>query len=248
MVDVLHTIDQGLSSHVVANVLWFIFVLRAALGGNTYADRIKLAADNLKAWYKKNKCSSKLQGKLTQERLRKDGDWPKLSAKAAATRHLASYALYVMQTFGQFASLDVFRREHDTLALGVCQLLVRFYEILELNSMFLTDADKVELPNLANQLMGMYSKLAVMCADRQLRLWKVSPKMHLFLHLCIEQAVACGNPRFYWTYGDEDLVGILIGVAEGVHPSTLAISVLTKWLHCVFDELLIDPYVDPRDF
>ena len=48
-----------------------------------------------------------------------------------------------------------------------------------------------------------------------------------------------GNPRFYWCYGDGDLVGQLIDIAKGVHPSTLAVSVLFKWVICVFDELLI---------
>ena len=48
-----------------------------------------------------------------------------------------------------------------------------------------------------------------------------------------------GNPRYYWTYGDEDLVGRLVSIAEGVHISTLAVSVLSKWIHVVWDDFLL---------
>ena len=49
-----------------------------------------------------------------------------------------------------------------------------------------------------------------------------------------------GNPRFFWTYGDEDLVKWMIQIAEGVHPATLAASVLGKWLWCIFDQFLVN--------
>ena len=49
-----------------------------------------------------------------------------------------------------------------------------------------------------------------------------------------------GNPRFFWTYGDEDLVKWMIQIAEGVHPATLKASVLGKWLWCIFDQLLVN--------
>jgi hypothetical protein len=148
-----------------------------------------------------------------------------------------------MQSFGQFASPDAWVKRHDTLALGVCQLLVRFYVILDSQSQFLAEGARVELPTLGNQLMMMYSQLSDMCFSEYARLghrlWKTSPKMHLFLHLCIWQAPLYGNPRYYWTYGDEDLVGRLVTIAETVHPNTLAVSVLAKWLHVVWDEVLL---------
>ena len=53
-----------------------------------------------------------------------------------------------------------------------------------------------------------------------------------------------GNPRYFWTYSDEDLVRIMVGIAESVHPTTLPISVLSKWLWCVYDQLLVDPDMD----
>ena len=66
------------------------------------------------------------------------------------------------------------------------------------------------------------------------KLWKFSPKHHLFLHLCEVQAVQYGNPRFYWVYADEDVVGRLIEVAETCHPWTMPGTALFKWLICSF--------------
>ena len=38
------------------------------------------------------------------------------------------------------------------------------------------------------------------------------------------------NPRGYWIYADEDLVGTIVEVSSSCHPSTLAPVSLTKWL------------------
>ena len=120
-------------------------------------------------------------------------------------------------------------------------MLVRFCHILQDEANFISEAPRAELPGLANQLMSFYSQLADMAFTANYKLWKVSPKMHLFMHLCLHQAIFYGNPRYYWTYGDEDLVGRLISIAEGLHPTTLTVSILMKWVHAVCcDTLLSD--------
>ena len=242
MVDVLHTIDLGLSSHVVGNVIWWLAIVCSVFGGTTQAEKMALCHAHMKKWYRSTKCPHRLRGKLTVERVRTTAaQWPQLSAKAASTRCLAPYALHLMQKFGVFDGPDVYRRRHDTLALGVCQLLVRFYHILQDEANFISEVSRAELPGLANQLMSFYSQLADMGFTGNYKLWKASPKMHLFMHLCLHQAIFNGNPRYYWTYGDEDLVGRLISIAEGLHPSTFSVSILMKWVHAVCcDTLLSD--------
>ena len=242
MVDPLHCVDQGVALNITANIIWIIAVLRNSFGGSTYASRIKNCAADLKRWYKENP-GYRLQGDLTQERVRPSGDWPKLRAKAAQTRHLARYALYLMQTYAQLESVDDFVRVHDQLALGCAQLLVQYYDLMNANSVHLSVATQIQFAQIGNQMGILYSRLASLCFDRGQRLWKLSPKCHMFVHMLVDQ-ISFGNPRFWWTYGDEDLVRILIGVADSVHPKTLAISVLCKWLWCVFDQLVIDPDVD----
>ena len=81
----------------------------------------------------------------------------------------------------------------------------------------------------------MYSTLSRRALDAGLKLWKMNPKLHLWEHLTEHQAVKFGNPRYYSTYADEDLVGKMIEVAQSVHPKTLACNVIFKWLHICFD-------------
>ena len=61
------------------------------------------------------------------------------------------------------------------------------------------------------------------------------PKAHLFQHLCEWQAVELGNPKFYWVYADEDLVGHMIEVGRSCHPTTVATTALFEWLLLAFD-------------
>ena len=42
------------------------------------------------------------------------------------------------------------------------------------------------------------------------------------------------NPKTYWCYADEDLVGQLITIGESCHPTTLAPVGLAKWVAGAF--------------
>ena len=45
-----------------------------------------------------------------------------------------------------------------------------------------------------------------------------------------KKALTLGDPRFWWTYGDEDLQRIMKQIAVRCHPSNLATTVLFRWL------------------
>ena len=229
MVDVLHTVDQGVASHVIANIFWIVVIIRGAFGGANIPDKIARLNNAVKKWYSDNRITSKLQGKLTEGRLRPDGKYPKLKAKAACTRHLAAFALHLITLYHD-GSTD------DDLAKAVCTLLVRFYEILDSQSQFLDPFVRDEIPVLGQKMAQMYATLARRAFDRNVRLWKMHPKLHMWEHLTEEQAIEFGNPRYWWTYADEDLVGLMTEVAVSVHPKTLACNVLYKWLLLHFDE------------
>ena len=44
-----------------------------------------------------------------------------------------------------------------------------------------------------------------------------------------------GNPRFYWTYSDEDLQRLAKEIAQSCHVDNLPTMVLYKYLIWVFD-------------
>ena len=70
-----------------------------------------------------------MQGKLTVERLRTDGGWPKLKAKAAAIRHLAPFALELAKEHNN-GSL------HDRRRVALAQRLAECYVIFQSEHMF----------------------------------------------------------------------------------------------------------------
>ena len=234
-VDPLHCVDQGIASHIFGNTLLYYTVIKRVLGGGTQQAAVKLLHAKLKTWYSLTRCPVRIQGDLTLERLRASAAAPpKLLAKAAQTRYISLFVL-------EFA-MEHFDRESEVEQSIICvvQLLVRVYDLLNENSQFLSAAAKDELPQIGQQLAEQYSVLASTFHEMSLKLWKVAPKLHMWEHLCEFQCLVLGNPRFFWTYPDENLVGQLVEVAESVHPLTLGVSVLLKWLHLIFDEGFAD--------
>ena len=124
---------------------------------------------------------------------------------------------------------------HDRRRVGVCQALVDFYGILESEKQLLTEAAKTALPRIGQRLTVLYSQLSSEAARDGAMLWSMSPKHHLFLHLCEHQAIHYGNPKFYYVYADEDLVGHMIEVAHSCHPRTVPAVCLYKWLLFMLD-------------
>ena len=70
MIDVLHTVDLGVAAHIVGSVFWLIVFIRQLLGGRNHLERLKLLEADLKQWYKDNRTTSQLRGKLTFDKIK----------------------------------------------------------------------------------------------------------------------------------------------------------------------------------
>ena len=141
---------------------------------------------------------------------------------------MARYALDLMLEFGSTSP-------EDRKMLAVCQMLVDFYALLDSESMFFTPAAAEKIRAIGLRMGVLYSSLSAEALANSEKLWKTSPKLHLFCHLCEWQSMERGNPRFYWCYPDEDLVGQMIEIGQSVHTGTLAVSCLCKWLILLFE-------------
>ena len=69
-IDTLHTVDLGIASHLAANIMWYYAVCKSVFGGNTQAEKIAHLEAWIKGWYSRNRCPSRIQGKLSVERVR----------------------------------------------------------------------------------------------------------------------------------------------------------------------------------
>ena len=222
-IDTLHAVDQGVAAHVVGNVFWECMSGKAA----NQAEQIKALSEDLKLWYKKNPSETRIRGKLSVDRLRSSSGFVKFKGKAAETRHLVPYAVDLAVRCDDGS-------EHSARRIAVVRLLNRFYIILNENDMFISAGDLDELKNIGKNLTVLYNALSVEAATNMKKIWKFVPKFNLFVHLCeIQSAVM--NPRFFWTYSDEDLVGQLCEVARTCHPNTMGETALYKYLLLHFD-------------
>jgi hypothetical protein len=231
-IDVLHAVDAGVASHIIANV--FVEIMHG--WGANQAARTRVLEGKIKDFYNENKHSAKIQGKLTFERLKTSNDWPKLKAKAAATRHLAHFALElaVAEDLAVPADADDAVKLHSRRRRAVCQLLVIFYSMLESNGRYFSRDDQRRVADCGRNLVIIYSQLAAESVAKEERFWKLIPKFHIFLHLCEVQCTTWGNPRWYWCYSDEDLQKLMKAVALSCHPARMASEVLRKWVVGVF--------------
>lgn len=226
MIDTLHTVELGVAAHIIGNIFWELISAHAFGKPNQQENAAELEK-RMHSHYKTHKTSGKLQGKLVVERIRTSKGWPKIKAKAAAVRHLAPFAVELAKEFNTGTL-------HDRRRVALAELLVEFYKILQSEDMFLNPDARVRLPELGYDLCMLYSNLADEAARNGVKGWKFSPKHHLMLHLCEWQGPEYGNPRFYWVYADEDLVGRLIEVAHSCHPSTMSVVAIFKWMTFAF--------------
>ena len=134
---------------------------------------------------KKHKVGSKIQGELTKERIRcsKSG-FPKLKAKGAATRHVMPFCL------------ELAKAHLDRRRVAICQQLCSFYQLIDSQGMFLDEDAKRKLPILGRQCCGLFAALASESLELGRTAWKMTPKVHLMLHLCEWQSQMM-NPRFF---------------------------------------------------
>ena len=146
MVDVLHCVDLGIAAHIAGNVFWICITLHV-FGPNIAASITELNA-KMKQWEKDKRVPNKFRGKLTKDRIKPDGQWPKLKTQAAPMHYLARFALELAKDhLGEDCIL-------------VCDLLVQFYELLQDPEMFFSDAQKLRFQTIGFELCCAYAKLA----------------------------------------------------------------------------------------
>ena len=225
-VDVLHAVDQGISSHIIANV--FVEVM-LSMGANQ-KERVHNLELELRDWERRTESTSRLQGKLTYQRIKEASEWPLLKAKAATTRNLSRFAL-------ELSSLYNSKSVHDERRKALCLCLARFYEIIDREeSHVMSQRALAELTHISRTLKSLYVALSEEALQNSVRAWKMTGKLHLVQHLCEQQAAEVGNPRFSWCYADEDLQKWMKTVALSCHPANVAHMTMWKWVTHVFAE------------
>ena len=116
-------------------------------------------------------------------------------------------------------------------------MLCEFYNTIEAEGLHMQRRAVERIAVVGRQICVLYGQLSRDAVARHVKAWKISPTFHIFEHLCEWQIPDVRlNPRSFWTYADEDLVGKLVEVAKCCHVSTIAPTAMAKWLILALQE------------
>ena len=136
-----------------------------------------------------------------------------LKVKAAEARQLLPICRFIL---AHWCPLD---NPHNILRLHCVEALCRCYAEVDT---WAPDSGE-RLGKCGRQFVALYCELRRSATDDWR--WKLSPKFHLFIHLCEKGE----NPRDTWNYWDESEIGKCADIAETVHPSRLAVGIIAKY-------------------
>ncbi len=257
LVDVLHTLDLGVSQWVAGAVLHDF--LREPSYGGTVPVRLHRLQRELDQWRRATRARGTVD-RLSVKMIQRPGESPTLHAKAAETRRLVPFLQWLCDRFEAAAcppdavACPAEEQGGTTPAGGPHGGQIRcarnYYQMRRL----CVEALNTFYMSLRGRPFSVPA--AVRAGERVLRLyaalhdrvrnqrpqegverrveadgkpWPIKPKLHLFDHLVHDVIPKWGSPALYWTYRDEDFMGQLVRMAVRTpHPSTLAGQILQK--------------------
>ena len=141
-------------------------------------------------------------------------------------RHCAPALKLVVQKFCRF------RAEWGDIQL-LMETLSDFYENLVVNDLVLPFDHAIAMHNQLAQIGVLQQALCLRYAQVGRLYFYVTEKAHYLQHLAIDIATTRINPRFYWTYGDEDYMGkvgqVLLSCLRARGPLKLSNAFTFRW-------------------
>jgi hypothetical protein len=186
-VDWLPCADLGVSADFFGN-LFCLFMTK--LDGRSLKKTCRALWQKLQHWYNETKCEDQVQN-LVVTMIRQPGKAPKLRCSAAQCRALIPFAAKLCVELLD-ANVPV-----EEAALSAMENLHQCYQALSSRSIFSSDL----LSECSLKFAAQYVALEAAAEDRFS--WRIKPKMHLFLELCMEGS----KPATFWSYRDEDFGG-----------------------------------------
>ena len=151
-------------------------------------------------------------------------EYPCLSSrvKAAASRHLVPILASIFDDVCDHTS------EEDCRVSALLNALKQVYDAMDCREQNLPPRQLAIYHGKMAECMEHYRWLCARALSEDRRMWNDVPKQHFCLHLA-EQA-AQQNPRFCWTYPDEDFMGYVKRIMESCLSGTRAHRAVTKLL------------------
>ena len=196
MVDVLHTMDLGVTQDCLGNLFWQACKFHFA--GKTRQDRVSQLWKAIKEHYRVHKTSTQLQN-LTLEMIKQDNKAPKLRAKGGETRGLVPFGFALACQMQEKTPCD----SNENLV----RMMAKLLDLYMVTSLPTWNPEVAERS--CREFLVLYRYFNTLAETTGKDLWRLKPKIHLMQELFEYQGHQAGNPRNFWTYRDESFVGFL---------------------------------------
>ena len=220
VLDWMHMVDLGCAQVCLGNVLFELF---KEMGGimerpTPTMAQLQQCLQDVAAAQGVEVPTNRLQFKMIRGSDRK----PRLRMKAARVRAMAPLVLEILRTHFPAGNDRDLRREKC-----VAYLCAAYKELDNWS-----DQSAARLQDFCRRHLLLFMSLAreVVQTDGEWVRWRFFPKAHMLQHLAGAQARRWGNPKEWWCYTDESVIGMVVRLAETCHPSTLATACCSKYL------------------
>ena len=225
--DLLHILwHNGVYSHLLGSILHYMCFTEPSgtLQRVHPATRLGIIFLEIQKHYKQSNAPTRLTNLKLSMFTSVKSPWakhPTLNAKAAESKHLAPALLDVCK--------NVLSRtcQVDQKIVSALQNMCEVVNLFDRAEMFLTDSESTLALNLALDFFDDYAWLHSWAEGQERKLFKTGAlKFHTLFHL-VENAKFI-NPRFHWTFRNEDFVGkisqLTHSVSMGVRATKLSLK------------------------
>ena len=236
--DFMHTLDLGVTEHVIANILWtIIYQDMPGRGKEAMKKNFNEVWLMIQEAYKVQQLSHRLTSFSLQCITDVDspnGDYPSLKrVKAAECRHLLKALEPVVEKYTTASTLHQHR-------FGLYVALKQIYDEVESSNRFLNDPHG--FASHVQKFQLHYQFLARKAMEQGQKQWSVVNKFHFLEHV-LDQA-KFENPTVFWAYSGEDYVGKISRLAHmcafGKPSHEMLVSLFGRYrigLHLAFTRL-----------
>ena len=228
----LHVVHQGVAPYAIASLVTHHFM--NAIGGITLGEldrQLKTEAwQHYKNWCRTRKsvvCPT--SSMFSSQRFGRDSwqTYPELAScyKGAMVKYLIFWTDMFLQE--KVAQNDT---EQNRLRAHCAYSLAQFQFLQEVSGPWLTEPVAKEMHDMGRTFLLFYQKLAVKTkGEFPEKMYKVVPKFHSLLHLCLSVVKTLRNPRYDHLYMEEDFMKHVGKICSMCHPATMDTVALYRY-------------------
>ena len=241
--DILHILDLGVCQHICGSVL-FLMVWDTALQGDlekrteTVWQKLLDAYDSLGTASGERYTHASFSNIFAKNKTRDPNSWIQLHSKAAVCRHTVPALHYMMRHLADWApnGTNFIHDEEGSVTTMVSEMLRQlnlFYDCIAYHPQWMSHDAAKEVHDALLAAGCCHTSLCDFYMRKQRMLFNVTEKAHFAQHIALSTLASRYNPRFGWTYQDEDYMGKVAQVAKACAksrgPTKMPAAFIFRW-------------------